>query len=549
MSSLSQGPLGIAFWPGIQTVISASYTLSHGVHPGTASITLAPQNPNQISESGTLVFSCGNNSVAFADCRAKDGRIRLAQEGPNFTLAIEDRRWRWQFGEITGHYNKRLADGSIDPATQQTAQQLFQLLLGAMGEGGYDIGDVSNDDQPEVIWSYATPARELDKLCDELGYTVVLQVSGTVAIRQKGFGNDLPGNNLLAPTFTIDPKAFPDTVKVVGASNIYQVRLSIGDPVGVEQDGTVKAVNSLSYAPANGWASVKDVDNMSDIADPAQRALAQRSVFRWFRISTPTTVPGYGSVQRLDQLLPILDTLVEVDFSTKIPKQPYVVGIFYQNVGALPTFDKNPKLTRYPGDFTIDTTKGIVQFAKPVYMIGDSAFSFPKQLQVCCSVNVQDPDLRIAAKYTYQVPVPGAASGTGPEILDHEDIVQTSITQYDEVTGNLVSTTNNKTDCDNFAQLYAQAKINSYIEVDAEDGEYAGIRADIELDGAIQQITWSVGPTGPTTKASANSEHAYLVPKVAELKRRMQLLDHKKAEKHHQKHVRQQQRLNKVPSP
>jgi hypothetical protein len=548
MSLLSQPPLGIASWPGINNIVSASYTLSHGVEPGTATITLAPQT-GDIDVSGTLTFACGNNSVSFSNCRATEGRIRLSSSGPNFTLSIEDRRWQWRYGEITGHYNKRLADGSIDPATQQTAQQLMQQLFNAMNEGGYDIGDVSNGDLPEVIWSHATPAHELQKLCDELGYTVVLQVSGTVAIRQKGVGQDLPADLLLAPTFTADPKVYPDSVKVVGGNNIYQCRFSL-EPVGTEQDGTIKAVNILSYTPPNGWGSITDPDTMAAISNPTQLALALRSVFRWYRIVTPTSVPGYsGSVQRLDQLLPILDTLVEVDFTTNIPKQPYVVGIFYQNTGALPAYSNAANLTRYPGDFTIDTSKGIVQFSQPIFMIGSSATNFPQQLQVCCSVNVQDVNLRIAEKYTYQAPVPGASSGTGPEILDHADIVETFITQYDEVTGSQVSTTNNQADCDNFAQLYAQAKINSYIEVDAEDGEYAGIRDDIELDGAIQQISWSVGPSGPTTKASANSEHAYIVPKVAELKRRMAIQDHKKAEKHHQKRVRQLQRLKQGPSP
>lgn len=40
---------------------------------------------------------------------------------------------------------------------------------------------------------------------------------------------------------------------------------------------------------------------------------------------------------------------------------------------------------------------------------------------------------------------------------------------------------------------------------------YAGLLR-VPLDGAIQQVSWSVGPSGATTQVSRNSEHEYRLP-------------------------------------
>jgi hypothetical protein len=48
---------------------------------------------------------------------------------------------------------------------------------------------------------------------------------------------------------------------------------------------------------------------------------------------------------------------------------------------------------------------------------------------------------------------------------------------------------------------------------------YNGI-VPVFCDGAIQQVTWEIGPAGASTKASLNSEHAAYIPKFPERRRR-----------------------------
>jgi hypothetical protein len=68
-------------------------------------------------------------------------------------------------------------------------------------------------------------------------------------------------------------------------------------------------------------------------------------------------------------------------------------------------------------------------------------------------------------------------------------------------------------DLDDLAKEFATCAAQKYEQPEAQDGTYAGLRDDIELDGAIQQITYSVGPAGATTRASRNSEtHPYHPP-------------------------------------
>ncbi|MCX8092493.1 MAG: hypothetical protein N3I86_16450, partial [Verrucomicrobiae bacterium] len=61
------------------------------------------------------------------------GRARV------YRVRIQDRRWKWRFGQISGEYNVRRDDNQQNflLGTARNPQQLARLCLDAMGEQNY----------------------------------------------------------------------------------------------------------------------------------------------------------------------------------------------------------------------------------------------------------------------------------------------------------------------------------------------------------------------------------------------------------------------------
>ena len=69
------------------------------------------------------------------------------------------------------------------------------------------------------------------------------------------------------------------------------------------------------------------------------------------------------------------------------------------------------------------------------------------------------------------------------------------------------------------AKHYLDAVENELKRIDqAASAQYAGI-VDISPDGAIQQVSWEIGPRGALTRASRNTEDVPFVPSYAERRR------------------------------
>src|ERR1051326_9104851 len=153
---------GVMSFPGIQQIESGSFTLSHGISPSIATLEILPQEP-PIAAGGTLLIAMvgAGIEIAFPSCKIQSASMQYNASGLVFRLAIEDRRWAWKFGEIYGEYNQRLPDGSIDPATAVTPQNLATLCLIAMGESSFDVSQLPNDTYPQVKWEGDVPARAL----------------------------------------------------------------------------------------------------------------------------------------------------------------------------------------------------------------------------------------------------------------------------------------------------------------------------------------------------------------------------------------------------
>jgi hypothetical protein len=314
-------PVALISYPGVERPLDAEYTLTWGVQPSRAQVTVAPQDFTRIQGTGDLVLADNwHDPVTIPDCTAVDVAFL---PGGAARLFLDDHRWRWAFPTISGHYNQPAeillsvppvaapgqprpnppqpppaparGEEEFYPGTRRSAHELAKLCLKAMGETSYTLGGLDEAATPRVDWEEANAAQALEAMCHELGCVVVWRPdgrNGAVRVVKRGEGEPPAGGVVLqdAPSLAATPR--PEAIRLFSAPIQYQVRLLL-EPVGYDFDHSIKPIDQLSYKPTNGWVDggpprwggVFSRQNL-----PAGRtgydavALAQRCVYLMYRI-------------------------------------------------------------------------------------------------------------------------------------------------------------------------------------------------------------------------------------------------------------------------
>ncbi len=547
-----------ATYPGVQNVLGASYTLTHGITPSVVSFQITPQTAT-IAAVGDVVFYHGTTTLTIRDCRADQASMVRSTDGTLVSFSALDRRWRWRFGEVYGHYNQRDADGLIVSATEKTPQQLAQLLLSAMGETAVGVTDIPNNARPECEWVAENPAEALADLIEPFGMVVVLQIDGTVALRQQGVGAALPANTfLIEQEVSSNPPEIPATIRVLGGPNRYQARLRL-EAVAYDTDGRIRPIDQLSYKPQNGWE--KETQFFANVLPGERRTLALRDVYRLYRIrdmnspspisilslpdgtgqtQTPgptipgsiTPGPGGGSVilqpaqpggvqytvQYLREILPLEKGLVQTGSDPnglKRRKLEAVYGVFYVGNISLQAPRNSFASERYPGQFQVEHELGLVRFDEQVTRWDDTQKAFiAADLVLECSFNVRHPDTSSPMRWTYTQQT-GATAGYGVEVARREELIWE---RYQRYNGNLFVEWLEKTyqaELNTLSQYYSAGRLAQYVTQSGASGKYVGLQS-INPDGAIQQVTWEIGGGGCFTSASRLYEPSPYVPPYKE---------------------------------
>jgi hypothetical protein len=519
--------------------IRGQYTLSHGITPGVATIEMLPQ-AGFGAEIGDLVFTYADVELVFPDCKVDRATLRYDANGFVWQVSVLDRRWAWAFGTISGSYNTRQDDGRIFPDRQQEPSFLADLCLDAMGEDGYDTSAMPTGVYPEIEWNVENPAQALADLAEQCGCRVVLQLDDTVAVVPTGVGAVLPENDLvIADSLTINPPERPDQLAYYCGPTRYQMDIPLV-AVGLDTDGTIKKIDDLSYAPNYGW-EFSDYVNFSDIAQdsiPSEknliRALARQTVFRWYQIALEIEddngnpyvleVPDFGQVTKLKEvfLLNKQVALMEDWDRTERAAPAQVVGQWFD-------FNVKPENTEpnsiYWRGFNIDPVRGLVMFNDPVIFY-EPQFELDDEGNWIGAAEPPDISLRTAFqvrdfvtwewdRYVRTLDFGTKSIGSvvptsvAVKVYLHEESFL-AIRNITDGNGNQTLDTNRddlNVECDAYlkqAQLEFQTPL-------PQDLAYAGLWP-ISPDGAIQQVGWSVGPEGATTRASRNSEFSTAVP-------------------------------------
>lgn len=517
-------------YPGLANIVRWTFTHSHGITPSLCRVDVVPQVqlPQVV---GDLNLTWGAASWTFAGCVVDRASVRRSNAGTIVGLTLFDRRWKWQFGDISGLYNQRALSGDIDTSTEKTPRELAGLLLDALGESGYSTADLPNDVRPAVAWNHASPAVELDRLCELLGCRVVLGLDNHVALRRTGQGNLLPLLGIeRRESLGIDPANRPSALRLVGGVTLYQTRFRL-EAVGLERDGRLLPIEQLSYRPATGWGS--EWPFLGNVANAAERRLALQSVFRWYRIlcTAPDNAEGIFHIPGCDepvdglwQVLPLENRLVEtghVSAESETRRAPVIDGLYYPLAADGQNLTENRAV---PPGWTLDTELGVVRFDVPIVRRGAGEILEPAELYLTVAHPVRSRAHRQPLRYEFEQPLAGALAETGPKVVLRDDLVElvkgAPIPASGAPSQNQTSPERNTSTLAAAAQAFAAALDAEFRGETTADVEYVGL-VPVALDGAIQQVEWSEGPEGATTRASRNAEFATAVWPYAERRRRM----------------------------
>jgi hypothetical protein len=513
--------LGHVTFPGIAQVRSCTYTRGLGTLPDVFHMQVVPQEGAILSK-GALEMSFNGVTVKFPDCQVDRATLRMSTAQGHFVnLKMFDRRWEWRCKLISGYYNARFADGSIQDGTERTPQQLATLLLQAMGEFGFSVSNLPDTDRPTVDWDFATAATELRRLCERRGCVVSLDLDNRVRIYRVGQGPSLPDTDIRSVGFGVNPPEPPNQILVIGGKVIVQSKLLL-EAVGLDLDGYIKLIDDLSYTPTigtAGWADeTPEMTNVKlEFGDIAQR-LAKRTVWKWYRVKAQSDgsldIPGYtGDVTGLWQILPIRDRKVDTtpDVDDIERSQPATVeGVHF----VLELQGNTAATEQVESVFSIDKELGIVKFLDPVFMKDtDDGLRDPATLYLETSYFVQNA---VTRRFENLVLSPGNCI----QPIRRDDIYQVVIAEYSPTDPTVLKDiTTNLTEANTEADANLTAVALNYQTGLTVNVDYRGIQY-ISTNGANRQVTWTIDINrGFSTQVFRNNESQYGVLTQTERRR------------------------------
>lgn len=511
-------------YPGIPDYLSASYTLSHGTQPGKVLVRcVAGTASPAVQGTARFIDPSTGVTVSLPDCRVDSAHVELTPRGDQvIRFELLDQRWRWRLGRISGQYNLRTDDPSqIVSGTQKSPRELAQLCLSAMGVRHADLSQMPNNARPFVDWDIINPASALASLAETVGCVVVLKTNGRVAIEPVARGKPLPLNRfLLQGRSSYDPPELPLGIELVAGPTKYQFDFDL-EAVGEDIDGEIKPIDKLSYKPERGW---EHEGPWTDNVDRRSRELSQQCLFKMYRIKLPDYLPGVSQkhgnrLKSLNEVLPLLAHQIDDDLlpdQSRKRRRPWVYGKYdrgeptaKRHTTQPPSRDltKHPE-QRYERSFTVDTRRGIVRFAEPVFQYVDQSGQLhrkPAQLRLRAAVHWRRYQTRALEHWSM---LRGRKSARDNPLVIHRNDIALQV-KLDEKTFRVHD---NQAEVAQQARFYLDQALAQMRPQPISSAQYAGLQP-IEPDGAIRQVSWHIetdGRLAAKTTASLNSEQLLL---------------------------------------
>lgn len=474
-----------ATYPGIGPILRWSYVRSRGIVPSTF---IAEVVPGTITAApATMRVTFGDLEFNFPDMVATEETLRQKNALRGFLnlIHLHDHRWRWKFGTISGRYNVRLPNGTVDPTTARTPAQLAALCLEAMGEVGFDVSRMPAGMWPPANWQNDNPAECLDKLCRYVACEITGGELAQVVIYPLGVGEELPAGKFINPPFPLTPQARPRVLMLQGGPTVFQSRLKLA-AVARNADTSLPVTALSPYA-----ASVNQSPfSFPDIATSQERTDAFQSVYKWFYTRSQAdgthTLPGSltaitkGTQYRLLGML--IDTWLNSD-NILLTALPHLLGKFWPYADDA---DEQTEIIKFNGPLAMDASRNLVALLYPLWNL-DSAG------------NIKAPELYLETAYHVAAANGGLESfralgfltGTGERVLHRPEIFYAVKHGY-SVSNAIESTVTTLAQAQAEANAYLQAFLRSYQESEQRTIEWGGLEA-VNLDGRIAQLQMTGG--------------------------------------------------------
>lgn len=520
-----------ASFPGIFQIQRVLFSAGHGRNC-VAVVDCLPQF-GLPAQNGTLFLTDGIVSLTLPDCRIDKAHMTITTGGHIVRAVILARNWRWRYGEVSGVYNVRNPDGTLDTDTEKTPQELATLCFQAMNEPAFDVSLLPNNDRPEVNW-FGTPAwSALEWLCSRYGCDYGLDVAANAGrIWRIGQGNALPaGGQVVSLGYGIDTAEPPDRIKAFCGPTEYQFKFAL-ECVLEDTDGTIKPIDDVSYKPEDGWEGLDPADPLGPDADPEERALAKKLYRMWRIVSCADgtlDVPGYGTVSSIKDLLPVHDKLAEsYDGATGTYRQPaYLVGTFAVQ-GEPESIENVEPHTLWEGGHRIDSEEGIVHLPIPAFKYAADKTTEAATMYLIATCYIRKPNLLHFEAHTVTRTI--ANNGTGDMPLHRPEIHRRIVAEYpatpaDDAEGQTATgTTTNQNNLDAILNQHLDAVQSEFATVNTEVRHYLGI-APFAVDGALRQYQCYVDmERGAGTIISLNTEWEPGLPNRAWRRRNAQVV-------------------------
>ena len=334
-------------------VIRCEISRQHGTTPAAIQLNIAPTNLEDLSyggRTGTLVVEYEGASLRLEGCIIDQSSVIATTENLVSQMTIFDGRWRWQYGAVSGRYNRKTLYGSLiadegqlteeedtlnrSVGTRELARRLMVYMGIYLRRGAKELESLPEGenswDGPEVDWWEDNPAAELETLCERFGCRVVVDWDGHLMIYKIGQSRyDEGGKRQWADKFeraaerraqrlarlagpgqpplpvpmpiislseSVDTDEKPDSLTVATGPIIYQWDFEL-EAVGEDTDGKVKRLKDLSFAPNKlrddgGFVGPGGMFSAGTgphpvVADEKLRKQIARTVMKWYRVKTP----------------------------------------------------------------------------------------------------------------------------------------------------------------------------------------------------------------------------------------------------------------------
>ena len=536
------GPATIDFG-NVHTSKGFTFTHSPGTRPSTCFVSVpAYQNAVPAWVADLKLIDPGYGTLTFRDCILASPQLGSSpQGGAIWTLPILDRRWKWQYGRVYGHYNRRKKNGDYE--SKKTVKELLDILAAAMGEPVYDSDLPKNlaGQWIERMWVGQSAAVELENLCAEINCAPTLNpFTNKLEITRL----DYPVSITDGPTFgrggtLIDPQIPKSFVGEAGPT-IFQATWDV-EPVGLDTDGQWKHIDSLSYKRGEwtigealtGFHKYTDDDTYTiNGEEHLLRDLAAAHVFRSFRLigsemlnASPVggklIVPG-GDIawpqgdkpESIKRDILFLNRLAEDQIDADnalVPVPNRVFAKYFREYHGT-----SEKMVVYPFAFGFNTDEGILTFGSVMWKIENGEASVADIKFECGFQAGKDRRWHryrtnpINTLMPVQTPV---------HVLQRPEIQLTAIYRASYGSG-VAGPDTTKANVEKALQYYLQAEQATYASRDAATWTFPNLQA-YYANGVIEQVTWSGGNNSPSsTVVSRGQRHERYSPPLDEQRRR-----------------------------